>query len=1064
MSELIVHHTGDKVRVELRDGRTREHEADFEFSISDDDRWLMRWYFEQYLLFPYGLFKDRAEKAEKVMEDAGARLFNAVFGEQAIQRLYGTVANSLGECRITIEADDATGWALPWELMRDPVQKVWLARKAGAFVRSHPQATAAPLDLPQDLPTLNILMVIARPKGPEDVPFQSVARPLLEVFRGHRDRVNLEILRPPTFSRLVSVLKDKPEFYHVLHFDGHGAFIGPPQDSPLFYKSEGKQGHLFFEPEDDSESRPVSGGELGELLKDAGVPVVLLNACQSGMTSESAPFGSVGQQILAAGAQGAVAMGYSVYVDTAVRFMTHLYQGLVNGQTLSQAVTAARMQLWSDPMRPTVRGKVEMHDWPVPTLFEASEVQPFRPKGQKEISVDVASISGEQTRAGAEVDLPDEPDYGFIGRDSLILELERAFRDESIVLLQGYAGEGKTTAAAGFARWLAETGGLEGPAFFFQFTQHLPLSQVCDRVCAVFGGILNQKGIEYHLLEAEQRRTIAVNLLRQIPCFLIWDNFEPVNGFPSGTPSEWTDEEQRELREFLRDLRGGATKVLITSRRDEDWLGKIYRPVIVRGLNTLEARDLARKVLERAGKRLPEIQFEEGKDDPFQKLLDFLHGNPLAIQVIMGELAKGTKPETLLGDLQSGQAPLARDDTEQGREHSLAAALGYGLDQLDPNLRSRLSVLALFQGFVTDDDLGALCRNEPDFPEELRDRDEESWRKDLDAATEIGLLRQLGPGLYTIHPALPWFFSEALEKAYGGYRDTLETAYANTFGALSRQLYEQFTTNTQNAISGMRLEEANLRHALRIARRRGMWHAVESVVYGLDKLLDTLGRTAERTRLTEELLAEVTDENDEPVPGRGSLWAILYGRLADIAQFHRDLDRAESILIRLKDYFENVAGTSWEANTPGQITDPERNVLQNVAASHHELGTIAQARRRFDEAEGWYKRSLEISERIDDEGGQATGLHQLGTIAQARRRFDEAEDWYKRSLEIEACIGNEDGQAGTLHQLGRIAEEGGRLDEAKAFYLRVEDIYKRCDDPHNLGIVQKSLKRLGGET
>ena len=46
-------------------------------------------------------------------------------------------------------------------------------------------------------------MVISRPAGPErDVPFQSVARPLMELFRPHGERIHLDVLRPPTFEQL----------------------------------------------------------------------------------------------------------------------------------------------------------------------------------------------------------------------------------------------------------------------------------------------------------------------------------------------------------------------------------------------------------------------------------------------------------------------------------------------------------------------------------------------------------------------------------------------------------------------------------------------------------------------------------------------------------------------------------------------------------------------------------------------------------------------------------------------------------------------------------------------
>jgi hypothetical protein len=79
---------------------------------------------------------------------------------------------------------------------------------------------------------------------------------------------------------------------------------------------------------------------------------------------------------------------------------------------------------------------------------------------------------------------------------------------------------------------------LDGPIFFFSFEHHVPLSQVSDRVGAIFQPTIKQQlGQEWHLLDADTRRDLALQSLRSVPCLLIWDNVEPVAGFPSGTPS-----------------------------------------------------------------------------------------------------------------------------------------------------------------------------------------------------------------------------------------------------------------------------------------------------------------------------------------------------------------------------------------------------------------------------------------------------------------------------------------------------------------------------------------------
>jgi hypothetical protein len=142
-----------------------------------------------------------------------------------------------------------------------------------------------------------------------------------------------------------------------------------------------------------------------------------------------------------------------------------------------------------------------------------------------------------EARAAAESGLPHAPDVGFIGRDETILKLDRTFDEQNIVLLHAYAGSGKTSAAAEFDGWYRQTGGISGPVLFTSFEQHKPLPRVLDELGRVFERVLAKKGIQWLTLDDAQRRDMALQVLRQVPVFWIWDNVEPIAGFPAGTPS-----------------------------------------------------------------------------------------------------------------------------------------------------------------------------------------------------------------------------------------------------------------------------------------------------------------------------------------------------------------------------------------------------------------------------------------------------------------------------------------------------------------------------------------------
>ncbi len=469
MKELTIHHIaaeGDgpacvRVGYRPREGvQVQEREVPFTFSLTSEERRLIQWYLEQYLLFPWGEFRSRAVQVEALLVSKGTELFGAVFGSPETGMLYASAAADLPNTRLTIFASDPMGISLPWELMRDPERAdgVELARLAYGFVRSQDDIGDCS-SAPTSDDTLNILMVISRPGGSEgDVPFQSVARSLLQLFRPHHDRVHLDVLRPPTLEQLACVLASKPDYYHVLHFDGHGTFpqMGASKQIQALLKL---QGQLIFERVDGG-ARPVSGEELGKLLAKKGVRLVVLNACQSGTTYPEALYPSLGNQLLLAGVGGVVAMAYSVFVETARRFMAGLYQELMNGQELARAVGLAREGLVTHAERFSLVGQVPLRDWIVPVVLQTAPIHLLKEPDQA-IHFGDAPSGYQQDPIGAEIDFPASSPVGLIGRDDVVLKMERALQGDTVVLLGGMAGVGKTEAALGVARWRAETGALQ---------------------------------------------------------------------------------------------------------------------------------------------------------------------------------------------------------------------------------------------------------------------------------------------------------------------------------------------------------------------------------------------------------------------------------------------------------------------------------------------------------------------------------------------------------------------------------------------------------------------------
>ena len=200
---------------------------------------------------------------------------------------------------------------------------------------------------------------------------------------------------------------EKGEPYHIVHFDGHGVYADPetlqsagPILSNVMLKGEatGPCGYLAFEdPGGKTGSQFVDGFALGGLLRDTGVPILILNACQSAFAearpqpNEAEPtaalgeieaYGSLAQAVVNAGAAGVVAMRYSVYVVTAAQFVAELYGALARGRTLGESVAFARGNLHDQPDRRIAFDARPLQDWVVPVVWERTPLRLWPPHNE----------------------------------------------------------------------------------------------------------------------------------------------------------------------------------------------------------------------------------------------------------------------------------------------------------------------------------------------------------------------------------------------------------------------------------------------------------------------------------------------------------------------------------------------------------------------------------------------------------------------------------------------------------------------------------------------------------
>ena len=876
----------ERIRIEaaLEDGPLRQVAvAEFTSLITPQDREDLRWYLEDYLQHDADPAPEIAARIETRIAGIGVDLFKAVFqAEDDARDLWAKLRDRIEDTRIEIVSEVQEEVSLPWELLRDPKTGTPLSLSAQAFVRAAHRAARQPRLTSNESGPIRILLVICRPGGSDDVPFRSVASRLIKALGGReREAVELDVLRPPTFEQLSKVLRGAKKNgtpYHVVHFDGHGTYTevneqgGALKDEfaslVLSPPRPGQHGYLLFEnPAVEENLQFVDGPALGRLLIETSVQVLVLNACRSAHAeAPSAPdasspvdlhtqvraFGSLAQEAIDLGVAGVVAMRYNVYVVTAAQFVADLYESLADGQTLGEAVTLGRKQLEAQPLRELAYEPRPLQDWMVPIVHEATPVALFPKPVQKaalKITVSADAVTPGSRALGRE--LEQAPDVGFFGRDETLLALDRAFDTQKIVLLHAYAGSGKTSTAAEFARWYHLTGGIDGPVLFTSFEQHKTLEQVLNEsIGRTFDASLEAAGIHWLTLSADQRREVALEVLSQIPVLWIWDNVEPISGFPAGTQSAWSEEEQKELADFVRAANKTQAKFLLTSRREErNWLGDLPARIHVPPMPMQERVQLARALAARHHTRLHNV-------DDWMPLLRFTRGNPLTITVLVRQaLRSGWKTraqiEAFVERLKIGEAAF-EDEAEEGRDRSLGASLNYGFENAFNKAElKQLAVLYLFQGFVDVDVLQFMAdpQNRA-YLEELDALNRQAWIVLLDRAADIGLLMNHGDGYFSIHPALPWFLKALFESYYPGpatVEESPHTRAIRSYTSAMNDVGDFYCNRRDNAGVMLQLEaqEANFNHARHLARMYGWFDKYLGNMQGLRALYWATGRRAE---------------------------------------------------------------------------------------------------------------------------------------------------------------------------------------------------------------------------
>lgn len=336
------------------------------------------------------------------MQKVGELLFKALFPPYTVSQTFAEAKRNLKpgvNLRIKLIIRPPELSHLPWEITYSLIQRSFLATRRTTPIVRFIEGGSAAASLLTHKP-LQVLYVQANPAGTQKLDSGASEQALRTGLGAHGQ---VTVVHQTTPAALRDKLREST--YHILHYDGHGAFSD-------------ERGHLYLHDEAGA-AHKLSDEMLATYLDGTSIRLVVLSACETAAASSEKRFsGIAGQLMRTTDLPAVVAMQYEIPDHSATAFTREFYRALAEDDfPVDAAVVEGRKAI----LEALGDDEFAAPDWATPVLYlRVADGDIFKTQGKETTMTDPKEEKSVDTGGGAFIAGGVNTGGGdFVGRDKV---------------------------------------------------------------------------------------------------------------------------------------------------------------------------------------------------------------------------------------------------------------------------------------------------------------------------------------------------------------------------------------------------------------------------------------------------------------------------------------------------------------------------------------------------------------------------------------------------------------------------------------------------------------------